>query len=78
MTFELTVLSKRDRHDNDCYRAMPVTDYLAECFKRACRVAAKRRVNQKYKSTVFPTKHRAFLVNDNVYRFRQAGGGALF
>lgn len=47
MTFELTVSSKKERHDNDCYKAMPVTDYLAECFKRACRVAAKRRVNQK-------------------------------
>lgn len=47
MTFELTRLSKRDRHENDAYAAMPITDYLAECFKRACRLAAKRRVNQK-------------------------------
>lgn len=47
MTFELTRLSKKGRHDNDVYAAMPLTDYLAECFKRACRVAAKRRVKQK-------------------------------
>ncbi|MBQ8894308.1 MAG: sugar phosphate isomerase/epimerase [Clostridia bacterium] len=47
MTFELTRLSKKERHDNDIYAAMTATDYLAECFKRACRVAAKRRVHQK-------------------------------
>ena len=47
MTFELLRASKRDRHDNDVYAAMTPTDYVAECFKRACRVAAKRRINQR-------------------------------
>ncbi len=50
MTFELNTLSKRGRHDNDCYGKMPLTDYLAECFKRACRVAAKRKLHQQTKS----------------------------
>ncbi|MBQ6824912.1 MAG: sugar phosphate isomerase/epimerase [Clostridia bacterium] len=47
MTFELTRLSKKNRHDNDIYNAMSPEEYVAECFKRACRVAAKRRVKQK-------------------------------
>jgi len=46
MTFELTTTSKRDRHDNDRYAAMPIEQYLAEAFNRACRVAALRKVHQ--------------------------------
>ena len=41
LTFELTRNSKRDRHDNDIYKKMDITDYISECYKRACRVAAK-------------------------------------
>lgn len=40
LTFELNTKSKPGRHENDCYGAMPVELYLAEAFKRACRVAA--------------------------------------
>lgn len=43
MTFELNTLSKPGRHENDCYAKMPITEYVAECFKRACRVAALRK-----------------------------------
>ncbi len=46
MTFELKIAPTKTRHENDAYAAMPLTDYLAECFKRACRVAVKRKVNQ--------------------------------
>lgn len=44
LTFELTLLSKRGRHENDAYKSMPFEQYLAEVYKRACRVASKRRV----------------------------------
>ncbi len=44
LTFELTVRSKPDRHDNDKYAAMPIEQYFAEAYARACRVAAKRQV----------------------------------
>lgn len=40
LTFELTTKSKPGRHENDSYRDMPVPVYLAEVYKRACRVAA--------------------------------------
>jgi sugar phosphate isomerase/epimerase len=43
LTFELTTKSKPNRHENDCYAAMPVEQYIAEVYKRACRVAALRR-----------------------------------
>lgn len=46
MTFELTVSSKPDRHENDKYAAMPTEQYLAEAYSRACRVAAKRKLKQ--------------------------------
>jgi len=45
LTFELSVISKPHRHENDCYARMPLQEYLAECYKRACRVAALRRMN---------------------------------
>lgn len=39
-TFELTTASKPGRHDNDKYAAMPLAQYFAESYARACRVAA--------------------------------------
>lgn len=42
MTFELNIRSKPDRHENDIYTKMTTEEYIAECYKRACRVAAKR------------------------------------
>lgn len=41
LTFELTTASKPGRHDNDKYAAQPLMQYFAECYARACRVAAK-------------------------------------
>lgn len=38
LTFELNLTSKPGRHENDCYRQMPFAQYLAEAYKRACRV----------------------------------------
>lgn len=43
MTFELNLNSKPDRHENDAYRRMPIEEYVAEVYKRACKVAAKRK-----------------------------------
>jgi len=42
MTFELNIRSKPDRHENDIYTKMTIEEYIAECYKRACRVAVKR------------------------------------
>ena len=39
LTFELTRQSKPNRHDNDKYARMPIEEYIAECYARACRVA---------------------------------------
>ena len=47
MTFELNIRSKPDRHENDIYAKMSIEEYIAECYKRACRVAAKRNKSQK-------------------------------
>ena len=44
LTFELTVVSKPKRHENDCYAAMPPEQYFAEAYKRACRIAAMRKL----------------------------------
>ena len=41
LTFELTTVSKPGRHENDLYAKMLPEEYLAECFKRACKVAQK-------------------------------------
>ncbi len=40
LTFELTVHSKPDRHENDKYAVLSAEEYLAEAYARACRVAA--------------------------------------
>ena len=44
LTFELNLISKPRRHENDCYTRMPLQEYIAECYKRACRVAALRKI----------------------------------
>ena len=44
MTFELNTKSKPDRHENDLYDQMDIKLYLTEVYKRACRVAAKRKI----------------------------------
>lgn len=46
LTFELKIHSKPDRHENDKYRAIPIESYIAECYARACRFAAKRKISQ--------------------------------
>ncbi len=43
LTFELITKSKPDRHENDIYQKMTTEEYLAEAFKRACRVASLRK-----------------------------------
>ena len=40
LTFELNTKSKPGRHENDKYSAMPIENYLAEAYCRACRVEA--------------------------------------
>lgn len=40
LCFELSTMSKPGRHDNDKYAAMPIENYIAEAYNRACRVAA--------------------------------------
>ncbi len=39
LNFELNTLSKPGRHENDKYSAMPIEQYIAEAYNRACRVA---------------------------------------
>ena len=41
LTFELNTRSKPNRHDNDKYAKLPLTDYLAEAYARACRFATE-------------------------------------
>ena len=43
LTFELNTRSKPDRHDNDKYAGLPLADYLAEAYARACRFATEVR-----------------------------------
>lgn len=40
LTFEMTPNSMADRHENDVYQLLGLEGYVAECYKRACRVAA--------------------------------------
>lgn len=44
LTFELNTKSKPNRHENDKYGAMPLEQYLAEVYSRACRIAALRQL----------------------------------
>ncbi len=39
LNFELNINSKPDRHENDCYGQMPLEQYFAEAYKRACKIA---------------------------------------
>ena len=41
LNFELTTVSKKERHENDVYAQMPPEQYLAEAYKRACRIASR-------------------------------------
>lgn len=43
LNFELDIRGKPNRHESDIYAAMEPSVYLAECYKRACRVAQKIR-----------------------------------
>ncbi|MBQ6421208.1 MAG: sugar phosphate isomerase/epimerase [Clostridia bacterium] len=40
LTFELNTRSKPNRHENDAYAAMPIEQYLAAAYMRACKVRA--------------------------------------
>ena len=42
LTFELTTLSKRGRHENDAYAHMDSVEYLTLAYARACRLAMLR------------------------------------
>lgn len=39
LNFELTMLSKPDRHENDVYSQMGLELFFTEAYKRACRIA---------------------------------------
>lgn len=39
LNFELNIVSKPNRHENDLYGKMTYEEYFAECYKRACRIA---------------------------------------
>lgn len=41
LTFELCKSSKPDRHENDKYDRMDLTEYFTEAYIRACRLASK-------------------------------------
>ena len=39
LNFELNITTKPNRHENDVYAQMPLEQYFAEAYKRACRIA---------------------------------------
>jgi len=39
LNFELSMTSKPKRHENDAYGAMPIEEYFALAYARACRIA---------------------------------------
>jgi len=43
LTFELNRSSKPNRHDNDKYLQLPIEQYIAECYARACRLACLKK-----------------------------------
>ncbi len=48
LTFELKLEDKARRYDKICYQQMPLEVYIAEVYKRACKVATlKRRYEEK-------------------------------
>jgi len=46
LTFEINPKSRPGRHKNDAYTRMDPAEWMAECYKRACRVAAKRQLRR--------------------------------
>ena len=46
LTFELTRQSKPERHENDKYMKLPIEEYIAEAYSRACRIAT---LKERYK-----------------------------
>ena len=40
LTFVLNTESKPGRHENDKYGQIPIEQYIAECYARACKIAA--------------------------------------
>lgn len=44
LTFELNNKSKPNRHENDKYFKMPIEEYVAEAYARACRFSCKWQV----------------------------------
>lgn len=42
LTFELTTISKPNRHENDKYQNMKIEEYIAEVYARACRLAVMK------------------------------------
>lgn len=50
LTFELSKQSKPERHENDKYAKMPIEEYIAEVYNRACRFAfLKMRLSENNK-----------------------------
>ena len=39
LNFELNITSKPDRHENDAYAEMSLTQFFTEAYKRACKIA---------------------------------------
>lgn len=39
LNLELSITSKPNRHENDCYAQMSLEQYFVEVYKRACRIA---------------------------------------
>ena len=39
LNFELSIISKPDRHENDVYGQMLLVQYFTEAYKRACKIA---------------------------------------
>lgn len=39
LNFELSIVSKPQRHENDIYAQMPLEQYFTEAYKRACKIA---------------------------------------
>ena len=46
--FELNTISKPNRHENDKYKKMPIEEYVAECYVRACKVAYMKNENNPH------------------------------
>lgn len=49
LTFELNTESKPGRHENDKYGQVAIEQYIAECYARACKIAAVK-LEQQHRS----------------------------